>query len=322
MTARVLRPAVDTVEIANSLLSGLTEEPTFALRGRRVPRGFGRIAIGPFAPEPPDLPFRSQRRAYNVGPMASAERIAGWMRRQLGGAGARGFVVGLSGGVDSAVVARLAQLAAPGNVVAAILPCHSDPADDRDAATIAAHFSLPAVRIDLADAYDVLVRGAQRALNDLPEQMRAAPPADPLRARVPLANIKPRLRMTTLYFLANSLNYLVAGGGNRSELSIGYFTKYGDGAADLLPIGHLVKSEVRVLARELKVPEEIVERTPSAGLWIGQSDEEEMGFTYAELERYLEDGPQGVPPALAMRIERLTRGTEHKRALPPVPDQD
>jgi NAD+ synthase len=244
------------------------------------------------------------------------------MRRQLAAAGARGFVVGLSGGIDSAVVARLAQLAAPGNVVAAILPCHSDPADERDAAMVAAHFSLPTVSVDLADAYDALVRGAQRALNDLPEQIRAARPSDPLRNRLPLANVKPRLRMSSLYFFGNSLNYLVAGAGNKSELSIGYFTKYGDGGADLLPLGNLLKSEVRALAGELKVPGAIIERTPSAGLWMGQSDEEEMGFTYAELERYLEDGPQGVSPALAMRMERLIRSSEHKRALPPVPDHD
>src|SRR5689334_2592204 len=97
--------------------------------------------------------------------MPSVERIAGWMRRQLAAGGARGFVVGLSGGIDSAVVARLAQLAAPGNVVAAILPCHSDPADERDAAMIAAHFSLPTVSVDLGDSYDALVRGAQQALH-------------------------------------------------------------------------------------------------------------------------------------------------------------
>ncbi len=83
-----------------------------------------------------------------------------------------------------------------------------------------------------------------------------------------------------------------------------------------------MKSEVRALARELDVPPAIVERTPSAGLWIGQSDEEEMGFTYAELERYLDEGPQGVSPALAMKIERLTRSSEHKRVLPPMPDAD
>jgi NAD+ synthase len=132
--------------------------------------------------------------------------------------------------------------------------------------------------------------------------------------------MKPRLRMTTLYFIANSLNYLVAGTGNRSELAIGYFTKHGDGGADLLPIGHLLKSEVRALARELHIPSTIIERTPSAGLWAGQSDEEEMGFGYADLQRYIEEGPQGVSPALAMRIERLARSSEHKRQLPPMPD--
>jgi NAD+ synthase len=90
----------------------------------------------------------------------------------------------------------------------------------------------------------------------------------------------------------------------------------------MLPLGDLVKSEVRTLARELNVPPEIVDRTPSAGLWIGQTDEDEMGFTYSDLERYLEDGPQGVSPALAMRIERLTRSSEHKRAMPPIPDEE
>src|SRR5438067_4874442 len=251
--------------------------------------------------------------------MRTAEKIAGWMRRQLTASGARGFLVGLSGGLDSAVVARLAQLAAPGRVVAAILPCHSDPDDERDAALLAKHFSLMTTRIDLGESYDTLVRAVQPGLNALPEQLRAVAPADPLRGRVPLANMKPRLRMTALYFLANSLNHLVAGTGNRSELSIGYFTKYGDGGVDILPIGHLVKSEVRALARELNVPSAIIERTPSAGLWIGQRDEEEMGFSYGDLERYLEDGPQGVSPALAMRIERLTRASDHKRTMPAVP---
>jgi NAD+ synthase len=260
------------------------------------------------------------RGAYNVSVMSTAERIAGWMRRQLTGSGAHGFIVGLSGGVDSAVVARLCQLAAPGHVVAAILPCHSDPDDERDAALAASHFALPTVRVDLSPAYDELVAAVQPPLQRSPEQMRASAQADPLRARVPLANMKPRLRMTALYFYANTLNYLVAGTGNRSELSIGYFTKYGDGGVDLLPIGHLVKSEVRALARELNVPAAIVDRTPSAGLWIGQTDEDEMGFSYADLERHLADGPEGVSPALAMRIERLARLSEHKRALPPIPD--
>src|SRR5512132_3678415 len=101
--------------------------------------------------------------------MPTAERIAGWMRRQLAATGARGFVVGLSGGVDSAVVARLAQLAAPGHVVAAILPCHSDPDDERDAALVASHFSLTTVRVDLSATYDALVGDVQPEMQRLPE---------------------------------------------------------------------------------------------------------------------------------------------------------
>lgn len=239
------------------------------------------------------------------------------MRRQLAAAGSRGFVVGLSGGVDSAVVLRLAQLAAPHATLGLILPCYSDPQDEQDAAVVADHFSVPTRRIDLSAAYDGLVAALQPAVQSVPEHM---PPADALHARLPLANIKPRLRMTTLYFAANSLRYLVAGTGNRSELAIGYFTKHGDGAADLLPLGRLTKRGVRTLARELGVPPAIVDRTASAGLWIGQTDEEDMGFSYDELERYLDGGPQGVSPALAMKIERLMRLSEHKRQLAAVPD--
>jgi NAD+ synthase len=136
---------------------------------------------------------------------------------------------------------------------------------------------------------------------------------------VPLANVKPRLRMTTLYFVANALNYLVVGTGNRSELTIGYFTKYGDGGVDLLPLATLLKSEVRAMAKELGVPDSIIEKAPSAGLWLGQADEDEMGFTYAELENYLTNGPETVSPALAMRIERLVRGSDHKRSPIPTP---
>jgi NAD+ synthase len=242
------------------------------------------------------------------------------MRRQLVSAGSRGFVVGLSGGVDSAVVLRLAQLAAPHTTLGLILPCHSDPQDEQDAARVAEHFSVPTLRIDLSGAYDTLIASLQPALQAVPAPMRPAAVAEGLRARLPLANIKPRLRMTTLYYTANSLQYLVPGTGNRAELAIGHFTKHGDGAADLLPLAGLVKSGVRALARDLDVPSFVLDRTPGAGLWIGQSDEEEIGFTYDELERYLAEGPQAVSPALAMKIERLMRLSEHKRQLAAVPD--
>src|SRR5439155_9189018 len=233
--------------------------------------------------------------------MAQAERLAAWMRERVTEAGAQGLVVGLSGGVDSAVVARLSQLAAPGATVGVLMPCHSDPADERDAALVASHFSLATVRVDLAQPYDSLSTEVKAGLQTLPPTIPNERPHDDPRAPVPIANMKPRLRMTTLYFIANTLNYLVAGTGNKSELSIGYFTKYGDGGVDILPLANLVKSEVRALARDLNVPQHIIDRTPTAGLWLGQTDESEMGFSYDELERYLKEGPQGLAPALAMK---------------------
>jgi len=252
---------------------------------------------------------------------ASIDAIVEWLRQRLIQSGANGFVIGLSGGVDSAVVARLCQAAAPAKVLAVIMPCHGNPDDDEDARLVAAHFGIPSMRVDLAPAYDVIVEDLNYAAEHLPDDQAAAPPShDAIRARVPMANVKPRLRMTTLYFLANTMNYLVAGTGNRCELAIGYFSKHGDGGADLLPIGHLLKSDVRDAARELGVPPEIVEKAPSAGLWAGQTDEEEMGFSYAELETYLTKGPEAVAPALALRIERLIRQSEHKRAAAPTPE--
>ena len=245
--------------------------------------------------------------------------LVDWLRQRLSQSGAGGFVFGLSGGIDSAVVARLCQMAAPGNVAGVLMPCHSDPTDEADARLVADHFNIPIARIDLAPAFDLLTGDLRRALASLPqEQLAAAHAADDIKARVPAANVKPRLRMTSLYFVANSLNYLVVGTGNRSELSIGYFTKYGDGGVDLLPIGGLLKSQVRAAARELGVPAAVIEKAPSAGLWLGQTDEDEMGFGYAELEDYLTKGPETVSPALAMRIERLIRQSEHKRGLAPV----
>jgi len=249
-----------------------------------------------------------------------AERISSWMRRQAQAAGARGFVVGLSGGVDSAVVARLCQLALPGHAVGVIMPCHSDTRDEADAARVAERFSLPVVRVDLDPAYDTLVGRLQTAAAALPDAQLENGPSDDQRSRLPLANVKPRLRMTTLFFVANSLNHLVAGTGNRSEIAIGYYTKYGDGGVDLLPIGGLLKSQVRTLARELEVPAEIIDKAPSAGLWLGQTDEGEMGFTYDDLERHLTVGPDAVAPAVATRIDRLIRASAHKRVLPPTPD--
>lgn len=249
------------------------------------------------------------------------DAIVEWLRERARQSSARGFVVGLSGGIDSAVVARLCQKAATGQVIGVLMPCHSDPRDEADALLVADHFQLPTIRVDLAASYDDLTATLDAALKAIPQGQfpDAAHATADIKAKLPLVNVKPRLRMTTLYFVANTLNYLVAGTGNRSELTIGYFTKYGDGGVDLLPIGELLKSDVRAVARELGVPAAIIEKAPSAGLWQGQTDEADMGFTYRDLENYLSTGAETVSPALAMRIERLIRTSEHKRALAPTP---
>jgi NAD+ synthase len=246
--------------------------------------------------------------------MTRAERIAGWLQEQAASAGARGFVFGLSGGVDSAVVARLCHLAAPPHALGALLPCYSHPDDEAHARQVAETFGFPLVRVDLDNTYDAL----SAALLDATKGLQRQPGAIDIKQQLPEANVKPRLRMAALYFIANALNYLVAGTGNRSEITLGYYTKYGDGGVDLLPIGGLLKSEVRSLAAELGVPQAIIDRPPTAGLWMGQTDEDEMGFTYDALERYLKDGAGAVDSATATRIDQLCRASDHKRVLPPI----
>jgi NAD+ synthase len=249
--------------------------------------------------------------------MSVADSISSWLGEQVRSARASGLVFGISGGVDSAVVARLCQIAAGDRCVGVLMPCHSNPQDEEDGRLVARHFGIRVLRVPLEAPFDSLTRLVDTAFEVVSGLRPHA--TDDIRARVPHANVKPRLRMTTLYLVANRLNYLVAGTGNRSEIAIGYYTKYGDGGVDLLPLGRLVKRQVYELARELGVPAPIIEKAPSAGLWLGQTDEAEMGFTYAELERFLNDGASAVPEPTAARIRHLATQSEHKRALPPMP---
>jgi NAD+ synthase len=133
-----------------------------------------------------------------------------------------------------------------------------------------------------------------------------------------IANLKPRLRMLTLYYFANKLNYLVVGTGNKSELTMGYFTKYGDGGVDILPLGDLLKSEVKQLAVELNVPHEIINKAPSAGLWAGQTDEGEMGITYAELDKILSGDLAGIGKNKIELVNKRKTQSHHKRNLPEI----
>ena len=200
------------------------------------------------------------------------------------------------------------------------MPCHSDPQDEADARLVADHFGMPTIRVDLAPAYDRLVADARDA------RSRACRPGDAAgarrrestsRARVPLANVKPRLRMTALYFVANSLE--LPGRRHRQpqraddRLLHQVRRRRRRRAADRTRCSRAKSARSR---EELGVPDAILDKPPSAGLWPGQTDEAEMGFTYAELERYLADGPDGVPPALALphRADDATRRAQARAA--------
>jgi len=235
-----------------------------------------------------------------------ADKLTSWIREQVIGAKRRGTVLGLSGGLDSAVVAVLCKRAFPDDTLAVIMPCYSIATDIEHAHAVANKFGVPTKTVNLEQALDVLLRAlAENTYKSNNNHLAEA-------------NLKPRLRMLTLYYLANQLDYLVVGTSNRSELSVGYFTKYGDGGVDIMPLGNLVKHEVRELARYLKVPEAIIKKPPSGGLWEGQTDEGEMGITYEELDRYLTTGK--ATASLKKKIDSMMAGSKHKRAMPKIPE--
>jgi NAD+ synthase len=232
--------------------------------------------------------------------------IVPWIRKRVQAAGAKGCVFGLSGGLDSSVVGILCKKAFPENVLGLLMPCFSQEEDLRDAQELAEKFSIPTKLIDLEPAYNQLYVQLEGKAYD-PKEMNPA-----------VANLKPRLRMITIYYHANQLNYLVMGTGNRSELEMGYFTKYGDGGADLLPLGGLLKTEVKKLAAELGIPRKIIEKVPTAGLWAGQTDEGEMGITYAELDRILSGKIEGVAKDKVELVKQKGISSRHKRQLPEI----
>lgn len=242
-----------------------------------------------------------------------AQGLVAWIVRQVREAGREGAAVGLSGGVDSSVTAALCSRACPGATLGVIMPCESDPEDAAYARMAAEALGIEVVEVPLDRTYRALLEGLRAASAAGRRGSQATGPDD----RYPAANLKARLRMATLYYFANLRRYLVVGTGNRSELMLGYFTKYGDGGVDLLPLGNLVKSQVRALARHLGVPEAIVERPPTAGLWPGQTDEGELGLRYEQIDAFLLG--RAVPGPVRQRIEELVAASAHKRLPPPVP---
>ncbi len=241
--------------------------------------------------------------------------IQQFLRGHLEESGAKGVIVGLSGGIDSALVARLARDAlGPERVMGLSLPDANFPADLRgEIRDYAASLGIGFREIPIADTETAI----ERAL---------APDGLDLVAR---GNLKARVRMILDYTEAHARSFLVAGTGNKSEILLGYFTKYGDGGVDLLPVGDLYKTSVFELGRELSLPETVLARPPTAGLWEGQTDEEELGFTYAfadqvlvGLERLLEPDEiaekLGVPLEKVEPVVRRVHANRHKRRPAPI----
>ncbi len=222
-----------------------------------------------------------------------------FIRDLLKKSGAKGIVYGNSGGKDSALVGILCK-AACDNTVGIMMPCsvsRNFEIDMADGLAVAEQFHIEHRCINLSDTRDALTSALKEVTGDLQ-------PAS-------LNNIAPRLRMTTLYAIAANEGRLVAGTGNRSEAYVGYFTKWGDGAHDFNPISDLTVTEIFEFLRFLNAPESIITKAPSAGLAEGQTDEGEMGLTYAELDTYISGGT--VAPEKAAKIDSMHKASQHKR---------
>lgn len=217
--------------------------------------------------------------------------------------GASGIIFGNSGGKDSALVGILCKYACE-NVLGVIMPCESKRnfgEDMEDGLKVAEKFNIENITVDLTETKKAICSSIEKSAEITQQASK---------------NIAPRLRMTTLYAIGQSKNYLVAGTGNKSERYMGYFTKWGDGAFDLNPIADLTVTEIYEFLKFLDAPENIIKKAPSAGLFEGQTDEAEMGVTYREIDEYISTG-DGTKEAIE-KIEKAHKISEHKRRMPDV----
>jgi NAD+ synthase len=246
---------------------------------------------------------------------AVVEHIVKWLRNYAEEAGTKGFVVGVSGGVDSAVTSALcARTGLP--VLCLEMPIHQNEEQISRASKHIArlktyHPHVESRWIELTDIFDSFVRALPKA-------------KDTAKHEFSLVNTRARLRMTTLYYFSGLLNYLVAGTGNKVEdFGVGFYTKYGDGGVDLSPIADLMKTEVYELAKELNVIPEILEAPPTDGLWgDDRTDEDQIGASYPELEEAMEF--EGDPEALSGRRREVydiyrKLHDQNKHKMVPIP---
>ena len=245
----------------------------------------------------------------------AGEIIQAFISQKAAEAKASGIVLGMSGGLDSSLVAHLCVNAlGKDKVLGLMMPEKSSNPQDLEHGVMVAK-SL----------------GIEHMVVDISEPFRAFLDAVPkLNSQIVSANVKARCRMIVLYMIANATDRLVMGCGNKTEIMVGYFTKYGDGGSDYLPIGDLYKTQVRELSRRVGVDADIIRKAPSAGLWEGQTDEGEMGITYELLDQILygleTEMPReriakeaGCEPSTVESIEGKIRLSAHKRRLPQMP---
>ncbi|UWZ93461.1 NAD(+) synthase [[Pasteurella] aerogenes] len=229
-----------------------------------------------------------------------------WLEVQRQEYGAKGYVVGISGGIDSAVVTHLLMRCnAP--VQGLILPSETTSAQDiKDAYAVAENANCPVLEVPIIETYRSFMHSMQPLFNDQAE-----------RQNVIAGNVQARLRMISLYAYAQSHNAIVVGTDNAAEWHTGYFTKFGDGGVDVAPLLKLRKEQVYQLAKVLNVPQSVLDKSPSAGLWFGQTDEAEMGVSYQEIDAFLRG--ETVSEQALKQIEFWHNRSHHKRRLPPTP---
>ncbi|MGA9189450.1 MAG: NAD+ synthase [Methanosarcina sp.] len=246
-------------------------------------------------------------------------RIIDFIRNEISKADVNGAVVGISGGIDSALAAALTVKALGKDKVLGIHmpePGLTSCEDSKDSKALADWLGIEFRTIDISgiiSAFTVAVPQSESA------------------DKLCRGNLKARVRMSLLYFHANRMNRMVIGTGNKTEILLGYFTKYGDGGVDLEPIGGLYKTEVWELSRRLGIPDPLITKKPSAGLWTGQTDEAELGISYVKVDKVLRmleqnEDPETILSTLGVSVEQLNsvikriERNEHKRKAPSMPE--
>ena len=246
----------------------------------------------------------------------AVDEICSFIKSKLRESKAEGLIIGLSGGIDSSTVAYLcARIVKRDKILGLILPSETTSSEDiEDAVTVADNLGIKYKNLHIDHLIEPFPKLCPQCSN----------------SALANGNLKARIRMMLLYYHSNSMNRLVMGTGNKTELLVGYFTKYGDGGVDILPIGDLYKTHVKEVAEYIGVPKNIIEKAPTAGLWTGQTDEEELGIKYDLLDKILylmTDENLSIPDIAerlkieeneVLRVKNMVGASKHKLSSPSI----